>query len=62
MKTKEELLKKLAFLEFVNDQLTTEVEDLDQLLRGIGFPDGVASAKWIAGEMIQIEKEEPKGS
>ncbi|MBS4168622.1 hypothetical protein [Parachlamydia sp. AcF125] len=52
MKTKEELLKKLAYLEFVNDQLTTEVCDLDELLRKVGFPKGVESAKWIGGEML----------
>jgi len=60
MKTKDELLKKLAFLEFVHDQLTTEIQDLDGLLREIGFPEGVASAKWIGGEMLQTQKDEPK--
>lgn len=56
METKEELLKKLAYLEFVNDQLDTEIQDLDGLLRKVGFPEGVNSAKWIAGEMINSQK------
>ncbi|CCB86125.1 MULTISPECIES: hypothetical protein [Parachlamydia] len=60
MKTKEELLKRLAYLEFVNDQLTTEVCDLDELLRKVGFPKGVESAKWIGGEMLAHPNDENK--
>lgn len=58
MENKEELLKKLAYLEFVNDQLDTEIQDLDGLLRKVGFPEGVVSAKWIAGEMINSQNNE----
>lgn len=47
-----ELQKRVAYLEFVNDQLSSEIEELDTLLRLIGFPNGLVSAKNVAQEMI----------
>lgn len=48
----QEILKKIAVLESVNDQLSTELEQVDRLLRVTGFPDGIASAKSVAQELI----------
>jgi len=53
--TQEPNEKKLAYLEFVHDQLLAELEDLDQLLRKSGFPDGVCSLKEVAQEMLEEE-------
>ncbi len=47
--------KKIAYLEFVNDQLSTEITYIDQLLRLIGFPDGIATIKTAAQEVIEEE-------
>lgn len=47
--------KKLAYLEFVHDQLLTELEDLDRLLRQSGFPEGICSLKEVANEMLEEE-------
>ena len=47
-----QLQKKIAGLEFVNDQLDMEIQELDQLLKATGFPEGIASVKSIAQELI----------
>ena len=52
-----QLNQKLARLEFVQDQLESELSDLDTLLKSIGFPQGLASAKEVALEMIENEDE-----
>jgi len=56
----EELRRRLAYLEFVNDQLLSEVTYVDELLRGIGFPNGLESAKHVAHDLLEerIEQEE----
>lgn len=46
------LQKKIAGLEFVNDQLGMELQEIDRLLKATGFPEGIASAKSIAQELI----------
>ncbi len=51
--TTEEIQRKIAHSEFVHDQLVTELEALDRLLRATGFPDGVASVRQVAEEMLQ---------
>lgn len=50
--TKSQLLKKIAYLESVNDQLSTEVEYVDQLMRLIGFSDGLVTVKATAHEIL----------
>ena len=47
-----DLQKKIAGLEFINDQLDMELQEIDRLLKATGFPDGIASAKEIAQELI----------
>jgi hypothetical protein len=59
--TKTQLLKEIAKLESINDQLQTEVEQVDQLMRLLGFSDGLASVKRSAREIIDnglLEDEE----
>lgn len=51
----EELLEKVAKLEFQNDQLISELEYIDSLLRTVGFADGLASVKAAAQELADFE-------
>lgn len=50
---KTQLSKKIARLEFVHDQLETELEYVDNLLKSVGFPRGLASAKEVAIELLE---------
>jgi hypothetical protein len=56
--TKKDLLKKIAQMEFYIDQLETEVENVDDLLKTIGFTDGLASIKRAALELLQKQEKE----
>ena len=47
--------ERIAQLEFQNDQLTTELNYIDQLLRSVGFADGLASVKEAAQELSEYE-------
>jgi hypothetical protein len=58
------LEKKINRLEFMNDQLEAELIYVDILLKSVGFPHGLTSAKEVALELLeeaeqesQIEKE-----
>ncbi len=53
---KEKLLEKIAQLEFANDQMTTELEYVDTLLRSAGFADGLESVKAAAQELNDYER------
>ncbi len=48
-----EITRKIAYLEFVHDQLKTEIDEADTLLRLIGFPNGLESAKNVAQELLE---------
>lgn len=50
--TKAQLLKKIAVLESINDQLTAEVSYVDNLMRLVGFSEGLATVKETAKEII----------
>ena len=50
-----ELEKKIAYLEFVNDQLTSEIHYTDRLLKLIGFPEGLITIKEAAKQVIEEE-------
>lgn len=47
--------QKIAYLEFVNDQLVSEIHYVDRLLKIIGFPDGLETIKSAAQEVIEEE-------
>lgn len=51
--TKQQMLKKIAILESINDQLTTEVSYIDQLMRLVGFAGGIETIKATAKEIIE---------
>lgn len=51
--TDNELVRKIAYNEFLQDQLTAEMQDLDALLRATGFPRGVESVREVAQEMLE---------
>ncbi len=52
---KNTLEKKLAHLEFVNDQLLSELAHLDKVMRQIGFTEGLESLKSTARELFETE-------
>ena len=57
---KEKMLKRLSELETINDQLLTELNYLDQLLKQIGFEQGLITLKAAAQELIEEEnRKEP---
>ncbi|MBN1914443.1 MAG: hypothetical protein JW769_00960 [Parachlamydiales bacterium] len=55
---KTELLKKIAKLETINDQLISELESLDHLTRQLGFSEGIKSLKEAGIELLQDLDEE----
>jgi hypothetical protein len=58
MLTKEQMLKKISELESINDQLQAEIRYLDQILREVGFEEGLKTLKYAAQELI--EQDGPK--
>lgn len=50
---REDLVKRISELESINDQLSTELRFLDQLLRKIGFDEGLKTLKFAAQEIIE---------
>lgn len=58
MKSKEDLLKKMAQLESMNDQLQTELVNLDKLMRAVGFTNGLETVKATALELLNSENPE----
>lgn len=55
---KAQLQQKIARLESVHDQLEAELMYVDKLLRSVGFPRGLASAKEVALELLEEAKHE----
>lgn len=53
--SKMQLLKKIAYFESINDQLSAEVSYVDRLMRLIGFSDGLATVKATAQEILDKE-------
>lgn len=50
-----DLLKKIAKLETINDQLTAEIHFLEYLTRELGFAEGLKTLKEAALEMIESD-------
>lgn len=55
---KSELQQKIARLESIHDQLETELMYVDNLLKSVGFPHGLASAKEVALELLEQTQQE----
>ena len=51
------ILEKIAYLEFENDQLSTELHYVDKLLRAVGFAEGLTTVKAAAKELFEEEKQ-----
>lgn len=58
---KAQLQKKIAYLEFVHDQLETELTYVDGLLKSVGFPNGIMSAKEVALELLESGELDQEG-
>jgi hypothetical protein len=56
MKSKD-LLKKIAKLETVNDQLAAELNYLEKLARALGFAEGLKTLKAAAVEMLETDQD-----
>ncbi len=54
MKNKD-LLKKIAKLESMNDQLAAELQYLEKLARSLGFAEGLKTLKAAALEMLESD-------
>jgi len=50
-----ELLRKIAKLESVHDQLAAELHYLEYLARALGFAEGLKTLKAAALEMLETE-------
>ena len=48
------LLAALARLESQNDHMVTEMEDLDALLRAVGFSEGIVTLKLAVREVLEF--------
>ena len=55
MKNKD-LLKKIAKLESINDQLAAELNYLEYLTRALGFAEGLKTLKAAALDMLDTEQ------
>lgn len=53
---KEKLLKTISELESMNDQLVSELSFLDNLLRKVGFEEGLITLKSAAEDLIEQDK------
>lgn len=53
-----ELKKYLSRLESQNDHLVTQIQNIDQLLRKVGFEDGLESLKNAASELLLMQEQD----
>ncbi len=61
MKEKD-LIKKIAKLETINDQLAAEIHYLERLTRQLGFAEGLKTLKTAALEMLESDHKKEKPS
>jgi hypothetical protein len=47
------LMRKLAKLEFINDQLVSEISYLERLTKSLGFAEGLKTLKEAAIELLE---------
>jgi hypothetical protein len=50
-----ELFRRVAQLEFEHDQLLAELQYIDQLLKSIGFTNGLETVKMTAQEILTTQ-------
>ena len=56
--TESQMRQRIAHLESMNDQLVTEITYVDELMRNLGFNDGIATVKATAQEILSGADEE----
>lgn len=56
--TVQKLKKRISELESMNDQLTAELRYLDNLLKEVGFEEGLTTLKFAAIELLEEDQEE----
>ena len=54
------LLKRIAKLETMNDQLASEIHYLEKLTRALGFVEGLKTLKSAALDMLDSGQKKPK--
>jgi hypothetical protein len=54
--TEKQLLKKIAKLETINDQMAAELQYLEKLARALGFAEGLKTLKAAALEMLESDQ------
>jgi uncharacterized protein YunC (DUF1805 family) len=52
----QDLIKKIAKLETINDQLSAEIQYLEKLTRALGFAEGLKTLKAAALEMLESDQ------
>lgn len=55
--TKKDLIKKIAKLESINDQLASEIRFLNEVSRKLGFQEGLKTLKEAAIELLEQEQQ-----
>ena len=60
MKNKEHLEKRISELESLNDQLISEINYLNKILKKIGFDKGISTLKFAAEELLEQNKRNKK--
>ena len=52
-----EMRRKIAYLEFANDQLVAEMQEMDEIMRLVGFTNGLDTVKETAWHLYYEENE-----
>ncbi len=55
--TEEQLKRRISELESINDQLSAELRYLDDLLKEVGFEEGLITLKFAAIELLEEDSE-----
>ena len=58
MEEKQKLIKRIAQLESLNDQLVAELQYLDSITRELGFEEGLITLKAAAQELLEEQQKE----
>ena len=55
--TEKQLIKKIARLESINDQLVAELQFLNEITKKLGFQEGIKTLKSAAQELLREKQE-----
>lgn len=58
MAKEDDLKRRISELESINDQLSAELRYLDNLLKEVGFQEGLKTLKSAALELLEQDREE----